>query len=241
MLRIIEAFNHLPQSFYVDSEAKFEPGQIGSLKIKNNKTIITVCDGINPIGILDDVKNTHLRGTVFNKQYLLPLYNCKIGENSELILTQDYKLELEHVNIISKSFVCSIPAVLDSKKGIITIPAGTVLKCEIYSLIINSVPTAIIYINYAFKIKSIDDSTVSTGQTTVWNKVLIADTDMFDTTVEYNKYDNLYSNNGLFTTKKSTYENKCVGVVLTPPNADSSMLRFLFDPNNDIKIGGKHE
>jgi len=239
MLRIIETFNHLPQSFYVDSGSKFEPGQIGSLKIKNGKTIVTICDGINPIGILDDIKNDFYRVPIYNKQLVVPVSNYRI-ENYLMILSEDLKFELDHTNIIHGSFKSSIPVILDSKKGVITIPRGTQL--DDYYFKSKGILAVIFNINYAFKIKakSFDDSTISTEQATVWNKLLIADTNMFDTAVEYRKYDNLYADNGLLTTKKLTYEAECIGFVLDIPTNDNPLLRFLFDPNNQIKIGGKN-
>ena len=219
MLRIIETFNHLPTSYKVDIDAKFGPGQIGSLKIKDNQTVVSVCDGINPIGILDDIKNKFIRRVRYQQRIII---SPGVKE-----LKYDLFYRLEDKNIISKSFISTINVVLDPKKGIITIPKNT----QIYNDCIDFV------VNYAFNLKSDDDSTVGSGRATVWGNLLIIETDMFDTTTNYHKYDNLYSNNGLFTNIKPTYESKYIGFVLNSPSNDNPVLKLFFDLNNKIEIG----
>ena len=46
---------------------------VRDLEIKNDKTIVTVCDGINPIGILDDIKKYYQKyiEDCFKKQNLV--------------------------------------------------------------------------------------------------------------------------------------------------------------------------
>lgn len=65
MLRLLDARNKLPTSFIVDPNAEFQPGQIAALKWDtNNAVVVCVSDGLNPIGIIDDIKNAEDDSTI---------------------------------------------------------------------------------------------------------------------------------------------------------------------------------
>lgn len=231
MLRIIETFNNLPQCYEVDDSDRFEPGQIGSLKIKNRKAVIGICDGVNPLGIIDDIKSSKIRHTVWNEPVIL--LNPKTGFNSSIrkkVLDEDFSFKLKNANIIASSFASfSVPVQLKAKEGVIIVPKGTIFTDD--SMISFSV-------RYSFNTstKKIEDSTAGSGQCAVWIKNMIVKTDMFDTTVEYFNYKPLYVTNGLLTTSCLVYGCKCVGVVLKAPVYENPFLEFLFDPEGNVAV-----
>jgi hypothetical protein len=94
-------------------------------------------------------------------------------------------------------------------------------------------------VSYAYRILDLpgDDSTMGSKRATVWNKMMIAKTDMFDVAATYPSYANLYVENGFLTTKQRHPACKSVGVVLGSPTTEEPLLRFLFDPEGKIEIG----
>lgn len=245
MLRIIETFRNLPTSVEVDSDANFQPGQIGSLRIKGGKSVVGVCDGLHPCGVLDDIRSNTFRAipTPPVEVHVVPISNREFDERrKEWVLGEDVKVELKHANIIKASFVSSVDTILQPIIGVLFIPKGT--SCN-YCLFPKpngrgDVNDAVRFsCKYAYNVPadSFEDSTANTNRVTVWTKNMIADTDMYDTSKEYAKYSLLYVENGLLTTKRSDYNCKCIGVVLEPPSAENSMLRFLLDLEGRVEIG----
>src|ERR1019366_1375406 len=112
MLRIIETFSNLPEQIEVDPDAYFQPGQIGSLRIKKGKSVIGVCDGLNPFGIIDDVRTNVFRGIPrpYTQVHIVPVSPHRDFDELKLewVLTQDKKVDLNHTNIIKESFKSSI-------------------------------------------------------------------------------------------------------------------------------------
>lgn len=244
MLRIIETFRNLPTSVEVDSDANFQPGQIGSLRIKSGKSVVGVCDGLHPCGVLDDIRSNTLRAIPKPpiEVHVVPIPNREFSERrKEWILGEDVKVELKHTNIIQASFISSVGTILQPINGAIIIPKGTACNyCMFPSPNNSDVNDAVRFsCKYAYNVStdSFEDSTASTNQVTVWTKNMIADTDMYDTSKEYPRYYPLYVENGLLTTKRSDCNCKCIGVVLGPPSADNSMLRFLLDLEGRVEIG----
>jgi hypothetical protein len=242
MLRVIELFNNLPQCFVVDPDVNFEPGQVAALKIKRGETVVTICDGLNPIGILDDIKTDKLRNVVWN-DVLIVRDKIEYSEDG-LSLGADHKFPLNGANVIAKSFVSNIPVQLNAAGGEIIIPKGTPLNfCLSPSPHSNgkdfndAIRIVVSYAYNSFLKSGFDDSTQGSKRLTVWYKNMIADTDMFDTSVQYPKYAPLYARDGLLTTKFLTPECKCIGVVLDPPKNHRPMLRFLLDIDGRIEVG----
>lgn len=238
MLRIIETFNHLPVSLEVDLATNFQPGQIASLKIKNNRKTFGICDGLYPFGIIDDIKTKVIRKVVISSD-IVPASSFSIDDTKEnLILTQKHSLELRYQNIIASSFISDVVGILNAKLGIFTLPPGTICNYKLNSSINNAVKFSY---RYAYNVlyPQEENSTKGTNTATIWNKNMIAESDMFDLTQEYPKYATLYVENGLLTTRRNDL-SQYVGVVLTDPASNSSALKFLFDPENNIKVAGNH-
>lgn len=246
MLRIIEMFGNLPENVEVDSDANFQPGQIGSLKIKGGKSLIGVCDGLHPFGILDDIKSKTIRciSTPPTQVHIVRAIHMDFDPiKKEMVLIQDHKVELNNSNIIAASFISNVPGHLKSINGVFILPKGTVCNyCMIPSVDGQHINDAVRFsckyaYNVPMKFGEINDSTMGSQRVTVWTKNIIADTDMYDTSQEYNKYAPLYVEKGLLTTRRLDRQCKCIGVVLGSPDADNPMLRFLLDLENKIDIG----
>lgn len=223
MLRIIESFNNFPSNFEFDQRATFQPGQIASFKIVSGKPKIVVCDGLYPVGLIDDIKSKVLR-CIPN-----PPLMRHIAPVREDILSEDHQIELEHANIISASFTCSINVILDAVRGIVTIPKGTCCVDK------NICFTCAYAYNTAYD--TVQDSTLASKRITIWSKNMIAETDMYDTTQMYKKYSNLYVEKGLLTTKRVDPQCKCIGMVLISPyDNDNPSLRFLLDIEGKVDV-----
>lgn len=247
MLRIIELFNNLPVSVEVDPDANFQPGHIGSLRIKNGKSLIGICDGLHPFGILDDIKTNKFRCIPKPPTQVHIVSNARITfdeARKEIVLAEDHKVSLNHNNIIAASFTSSVPGHLQPINGVFTLPKGTGCNyCVVPRVNGKDVPYAVRFsCRYAYNvpINSFDDSTASTDRATVWTKNMIAETDMYDTAQEYPTCSLLYASNGLLTTKIIDYNCKSIGVVLEPPNQETSMLRFLLDLDGKVDVGSNN-
>lgn len=243
MLRIIETFGNLPTTIEPDPDAHFQPGNVASLWISKSKSVVGVCDGLHPFGILDDIRSDTLRTvcTPDDGIHIAPALDFYFDPSKkEVVLAQDHKIELKHANIIAASFASSVSVQLRSKEGIAIVPAGTACNYCLHPSISgedfnNAVRFAV---RYAYNVPSgvFDDSTQGSNRATIWTKNMIAATDMFDTTQEYPQYAPLYANCGLLTSKKIDARCKCVGVVLEPPKAQSGMLRFLLDLDGKVDV-----
>jgi hypothetical protein len=255
MLRIIETFNHLPISVIPDPNLQCQPGQFVSLKLKNGKELLEICDGLNPIGIVDDIRADSFRHTVCDEEVIVsnPFINqfpSRDEKDYSLMTAQDIKVELKHPNIIAKSFVSQIPVQLYPINGVITIPAGTKCNYHIPShdsymdekgrSVVPAIDGIRFTVSYAYRDGlpgGYDDSTQGSNRAAVWDKMMIAETDMYDTAITYPKYAVLYVENGFLTTNRCSYSCKAVGVVLAAPTSERPMVKFLFDPDGVIKIG----
>jgi hypothetical protein len=224
MLMLIELFNSLPSNYEFDESEVFEPGQIAALKIKGGKISVGVSDGINPIGIIDDIRSEKARTPVWDEKHTLTptQYDLKDGKKC---LRCDYVFDLNHPRgLIQKSFHSSVGCILDPKHGCVTILKGTPFNQE---------DGILVSVNYAYNtsMNGFEDSTTYSHRCTVWEKRMIVRTNMFDTTVSYPKFSSLYVVNGFLTTTRMSLEHKFVGIVLGPPTHENPMLEFLFDPS----------
>ena len=244
MLRLVELFNNLPVCVRVDPEARFQPGQVAALKMRKGESVVGICDGLHPCGIIDDIKSNVFR-TVPNpphQVHIIPIHHRTFDEDKkEIVSSQDYRVKLSHASIIAASFVSSVPGHLKPANGEFILPKGTVCNyCITPTVEGRDMNDAVrLTCRYAYNVPMLyaDDSTVSSGRVTIWTKNMIADTDMYDTTQEYRKYAPLYVENGLLTTKRLDYTCKCIGIVLDAPGTDNSMLRFLLDLEGKVDIG----
>ena len=227
MLQLIEVFSNLPESFSVD-DVNFQAGQVGQLRLKDDIVMVTISDGLRPLGIIDDIRTDFFRKVVINEKYLIPI-KPKFNENNEVVLSECFTIELKNKNIITQSFWCDADVVLKGKSGTLSINANT--KC-FYNL-----ETSIFELtcSYAYNVRAnFDDSTANSKKVTLWTKNLIAETDMFDCVRSYPLGANLYVKNGLFTTQKIHDQSSCIGKVMYPPTASHPCLRLLWDPKGNI-------
>jgi len=238
MLRIIETFNNLPQAYQVDPDSNFEPGQIGSLRVRSGNVVVGISDGLHPEGIIDDIKTEKYRTVKWEEEIIASVEDFGM-KDSAVTTAKDIKCQLEKSHIIVKSFISTVPVTLIPMNGVVIIPAGTI--CNHVLDTSNNFANAIRFsCNYAYNIPAnYDDSTVSSGRVTVWNKMMIAETDMFDTTAKYDRYSSLYTINGLLTTNRPSYECKCIGFVLNEPKSNYAVVRFMFDPEGKVQTGSK--
>ena len=228
MIRIIETLgSNLPKNYQFDIKNKLQSGQIGCLKIKNNKLIIDVCDGLNPIGIIDNVKINRLRKIVVDEEINIPYENlkCEIKDGETLYtLKNTYKTYFKIKNIIGNSFshkcTGSAAIIINRSENSIIVGKNSLLKDNI------------IKINYAYNIEMSNEYIAESDMVTLLDNPMIVETDMFDASYSYPIRANLYVNNGFITTKKIAEECKCVGMVLYPPTAENPVLKYLFDINN---------
>lgn len=243
MLRIEETFGMLPVGYLVDESSMFQPGQIASLKIKNDQLVVGVSDGLNPFGVFDDIRSHSIRKIVICEQVALfgiSEFNLMFSPKYQnYVIKTPIKIELNNPDIVKNSFISyGVDVMLDAKNGVITIPAET--PCNAPSIGKAKNDEYPIYpINDSFKFqcsyaynetsKELIDTTVGSHRVTVWNKNLIARTDMYDVTQDYKKYTPLYVDNGYLTSRKIIHLSKCVGMVLEEPTPEQPSLKFLLD------------
>ena len=242
MLRIIETFGNLPSCYEVSPNARFNPGQIGSFRISRGKTILDVCDGINPVGVIDDIHSDMIRAVVWDEPVIAT--NCPVKYNKDkngLVLSQDVTIELKHKNIIGNSIHIEALSdnfpIINSKMGELTFLEDT--SCNYSPLDTNGLKVGVsTTIRYAYNIAHDleKSSIISTNLATLWSKNMIAETDMFDTTQIYPIYANLYITNGLWTTARISPFCKAIAVVLYPPTNEKPVLKFLLDPKGNVDI-----
>src|SRR5713101_811823 len=178
MNRLIENFGHLPQNALIENKSRFEPGQIGSFKIVKNKTFIEISDGINPNGIIDDIRADRLRHVSYDELVYIKIDLSFVDLGGEApIARTDLKIKLKHDNIIAGSFNSKdLYVKLNAKSGHIIIPEGA--RCSSpYWYTDNNIFTGNCYISYAYteilckKNTPIEDSTGPNEKATLWDKI----------------------------------------------------------------------
>ena len=242
MLKIVELFGSVPESYLVDTASHFQPGHFASLKIKNGELVAGISDGLNPIGVLDDIRSNYIRKIVISELVTLicnPFDIMFSTKHSAFVTKCPIKIELKHNNIVENSFICYEEGFkLDAKAGLLLIQEGTV--CNVTTSNETSISHFVdkgtrnafrLYCSYAYNVLSdrMDDSTKNSNRVTVWNKTIIAYTDMYDISQTYEKNVPLYVENGLLTSRKPTPHSKCIGMSLEEPTHDQPNLKFLLD------------
>lgn len=224
MLKIIETFNNSPICVSVSPNLQMQPGQIGSLVIKQGSPVLSISDGLNPLGIIDDIRSHVIRKVPedINQLFVLTAINPMLN-GDKYVLSQDQTFHLPHHNIIAASFTCNVNVILDLIAGKLTFVAGTICNFDQKAIQFSC--------RYAYNTicDSLQDSISGTHRATVWTQNMIAETDIYDTTVEYPKYANLYVAHGLLTTSRFDFMCKSVGIVLPCPEMNYGLLRFLWD------------
>jgi hypothetical protein len=240
MLRIIESFNNLPIQATPNPDLICQPGHFASFQIKNGTAVISLSDGVHPYGIIDDIRSDVIRKVTESwETYIVPATDIEYNKyTKDLYTEQSLVVELKNKNIIASSFTSDIYGKLDSAIGTLTIPSGTMCNYTLPGSTTNNSLKFKCKYAYNIKLSKFEDSTIGTNKITIWNKNMIADTDMFDTTQEYVIGKPLYVAIGLLTTKRNDYVCPAVGSVLKSPSDNSGYLRFVLDLNGKIEVGG---
>lgn len=228
MLRVLQSGYSLPESFICDPSAEFQPGMCGQLTIRNNTVMLTVSNGLAPIGIIDDIKTKAFTSVSWDEIIIVPV-NGIPGPGGSIISPYDIKAELKYPNVIQSSFTSTVDVVLNSVNGVITFIAGTPLNFDLTG---GGTPNAIrTVVNYTYYVANIpgEDSTLGSGRATVWFQRFIGQTSMFESNQRYPLNANLFvSENGLLTTRRPSEKHPSVALVTAPPSALHSMLEFLY-------------
>lgn len=220
--------NTLPFSFPVDPNSEFQPGQIAQLGVMGNQVVCGVSDGRVPIGIIDDIKTHSFTAASIDEIVIAPATG--VLQNGVLVTPVDIKVELQNPVILPSSFVSDpIDVELIPRNGVIVFLAGTPLN---FSMTNSGIPDSIrTRVSYTYQIPNIpgDDSTFASGRVTVWFSRIIAQTDMYDTSVRYPVNATLFVNDkGMFTTHRISEEFPGVAIVTAPPTSLHSSLEFLW-------------
>jgi hypothetical protein len=223
----VQVANSLPFSFLVDPNAEFQAGMIAQLGSSGNQVVCGVSDGRAPIGIIDDIKTHSFTAASIDEIVIAPATG--VLQNGVYVTPVDIKMELQNPVILLSSFVSDpVDVELIPRNGVIVFLAGTPLN---FSLTNNGVPDAIrTRVSYTYQVPNIpgDDSTFASGRITVWFTRLLAQTDMYDTSVRYPINATLFVNEkGLLTTKRISEEYPGIALVTEPPNVINSSLGFL--------------
>ena len=231
MLRLVQVGNSLPFSFLVDPNSEFEPGMVAQLTLNGNQVTCGVSDGTAPFGILDDIKKNAFSSVSIDEPIIAAIPESIItgtGANRQTVIP--IKAELRNPNVIESSFVSrNIDVELNARNGVITFQAGTKLNFDMTG---TGVPDAIrTFVSYTYQIPNVpgDDSTLSTGQCTVWFQRMIAQTDQFETNQRYPINAPLFSSEaGLLTTRQVSPDYPSIAIVTAPPVSIHNSLEFLY-------------
>ena len=216
--------NSLVWSCPVDPSATFEAGAIAGLIEINGELFATVSDGVNipPIGIIDDSKTKAFTGTVIDEVQLIPAATTLI--NGVLVSTVDVMGSLNEVNIMESSFTSNLDVVLNPKKGLVVIPAGTPVNYETPNFTGFEVKAS-----YRYTISDYSglDSVSSSGLVSIHFNRGIFVTNMFDSLAQYWPGQALHVNSeGLLTSQETG--SPVVAIALQPTSALTNELMFMW-------------
>src|SRR5208283_1857804 len=129
MLRLVNIGNSLPASHAVDPSVEFQPGQCAQLATIGNQVLVTVSNGVSPIGVIDDVKVRAFTNNSWNEVIIVPAVGVR-GPSGRLVTPVDIKKELKEAHIIPHSFNSDVDCVLNANNGVITFLKGTPLNYD---------------------------------------------------------------------------------------------------------------
>lgn len=229
MFRVIQAGTGRPTSYPVDPNAIFQPGMIGQLKIIGNDIVLGVSDGMAPIGIIDDLKDTAFSKPVIDEVVQIePALVHFDGYN--YVAGADTIKELRNANIVGSSFVSDSPDIVELNEinGIVKIRAGTIMNYTAFgSAYPNAFKTRVRYVYYVPNMPG-EDTTFGSGRVTIWFTAGIFQTDQFEM-VPYALNANLYvSPAGKLTTELTMPNQPCIAMVTVPPTSHNAMLEFKY-------------
>lgn len=209
----------------VDPSATFEAGQIAGLVEIAGELFVTVSDGMSipPIGIIDDNKTRAFTDTVIDEVAIVQAPTV-VNSSGELVSTMDVMGPLDETNIIESTFASNLDIILNPKKGMFTIPAGTPVNYDDGEIIGFEVISS-----YLFKIVDFpgDDSTDGSGQISIHFNRGIFTTNQFDTLAHYAPGSPLFVNSeGRLTSQETGSPN--VAIALQPSTSVSNELMFMW-------------
>ena len=231
MFRIIQVGNALPFSFAVDPAAEFEPGQIAQLTLYGNQVVCGVSDGRAPIGIIDEMKKNAFSAPSIDEVVIVPAAAVATsGPGGTLITSVDIKWELDNPNIVESSFISNpVDVELIARNGVVTFIAGTTLNFDADG---DGIPDSIrTVVSYTYQVPNVpgDDTTLASGQVTVWFQRMIGATDAFETNQRYPLNSPLFvSESGQLTTRRVADDYPAVALVTGPPTSITSSLEFMW-------------
>lgn len=228
MLRLIAIGNTMPISYPVDPTATFQPGQIGQLKVLGDEIVCGVSDGTAPFGIIDDVNTSAFTTPSRDEVVTIPV--VAVSDGYQLVVAMDTKGELRFPSVVRSSFTADIEGItLNDINGIITVAAGTPLNFDRDGD--NVLDSVRVIVSYIYRIPGVpgDNSTVGSGQVTIWTSRGIFETDQYDPTVRYVVNAILFvSADGMLTSEQPSSNHPGVAMVTGPPNGIVETLEFLF-------------
>lgn len=225
MLRPIMVSGGMPDGRYqVDPTATFEAGMIGGLIVVGGDILLTVSDGCNiqPLGIIDDTKTEAFSKPMVDEVVIIPATGVLDGMGN-LVSAVDVMGTLEETNIVESSFSSNTDIILNAKNGVITVPAGSILNFDD-----GTTQGFEVIVSYRYKIADFpgEDTTVGSGQVTIWFTRGFFATDQYDTTVDYPLNSNLYvGEDGKLTTRE---RGVVVAMTIGPPSSLIGELEFLW-------------
>jgi hypothetical protein len=224
----IKSCGGISNTYKVDKDAQFQPGQIAQLRDNGSETAIcSVCTGTRPCGIIDDVKMLHMEDIVKN-EVVIGIPNQPKGLSK---LSSNLCVELNHPNIIERSYVSTQTNVeLLPGLGIMTFVTGTPLN---FSSKNDGVLDAIkAKVSYRYKLRNVpgDDTTISSGKVTVWDVPgMIFESNQVDLNAPYHIGMQVFvGSDGRLTTRNYFNTDPVAEVALEPNPADFENLGYWF-------------
>lgn len=228
MLRVIQPGTGRPISYPVDPNATFQPGMFAQLKKIGNDVVAGVSDGIAPLGIIDDIKDTAFTRPKVDEVIIIEATSITT-DGYNYFLGADAMQTLQNANIVETSFVSDIPGIeLNAINGVVTARQGAQLN---YTTPDSTTPNAIrVVSSYSYYVPNMpgEDTTLGSGRVTVWFTRGIFQTDQFEM-VPYAPNASLFvSPEGRLTSEMTLPNQPSIAMVTVPPSAHNQILEFIF-------------
>jgi hypothetical protein len=202
---------------------------IAQVRVLGNDVVMGVSDGIAPIGIIDDVKDTAFTRPAIDEVVIIEAPLINVDGYGNFTLGVDASQTLQNAGIVETSFTSDVPGLeLNAVNGVVTARAGAPLN---YTTADSSTPNAIrALVRYSYRVNNIagEDTTLGSGRITLWFTRGIFQTDQYEMT-PFAPNANLYvSADGKLTTEQTLPNQPSTGMVIVPPSAHNTVLEFLW-------------
>lgn len=230
MLKVIHSGNAMPMSLPVDPTSEFQPGYFGELRVLGGDTVLSVSQGLSPLGIIDDVNVTAFTRPQVDEIVQISVLpeQITIDSNGKRVNSVEVSGLLNNPHIIQSSFISDISVFLNYVNGVITVPISSELNADLDGDGINDGYKVVV--NYIYRVanKPGDSSVISSGRCTVHYQRGIYATDQFDTGCVFALNCTLYVNlSGVLTSKQPTENHPGVAICTAIPNSVQSSIEFL--------------